>query len=193
MCCRKCHRQPCTVAAGAVIERGIMTLAPGNYSLLWAPWNINAAITFAPTERTYQWLRHCRAVCPVLGQRLAIRQGKGQVDGVSLSLCDGHDLSQRGAFGAFQHRDHSAFLLLRSAFGLPAGFSTLSAFFAGLAFLAGARFAFGCGTSGADAFFSDFGLVVHFVSPDRPAVVTIHLNGRNSKANTHDRCAGHPS
>src|SRR5450432_3059856 len=42
----------------------------------------------------------------------------------------------------------SAFLLLRSATGLLAGFFALAAFFGGLAFLA--RLAFGCGTSGAD-------------------------------------------
>src|SRR5580692_11138144 len=49
----------------------------------------------------------------------------------------------------------SAFLLARSALGLLAGFQARPAFFAGLAFLAGVRFVFGCGTSGAGAFFSD--------------------------------------
>ena len=56
----------------------------------------------------------------------------------------------------------SAFLLARSAFGLPACFFARAAFVADLAFLAGARLAFGCGTSGADAFFSDS--VVVFIS-----------------------------
>jgi hypothetical protein len=39
----------------------------------------------------------------------------------------------------------SAFLLARSAFGLPAAFLTRAAFFAVLAFLRGVRFVFGCG------------------------------------------------
>jgi hypothetical protein len=45
----------------------------------------------------------------------------------------------------------SAFLLARSALGLLAGFLVRD-FFAAVAFLAGARLAFGCGTSGADPF-----------------------------------------
>jgi hypothetical protein len=45
------------------------------------------------------------------------------------------------------------------------------AFFAGLAFFV--RFDFGCGTSVADAFFR-ISRAVHFVSPGRAAVVTIH-------------------
>jgi hypothetical protein len=42
----------------------------------------------------------------------------------------------------------SAFLLARSALGLVADFLARPAFFAGLVFLAGARFVFGCGTLG---------------------------------------------
>src|SRR5580704_2815378 len=56
----------------------------------------------------------------------------------------------------------SAFLLARCAFGLPATFLAGPAFFAGLACLAIVRFVFGCGTSGAAAFFSDS--VVLFIS-----------------------------
>ena len=41
----------------------------------------------------------------------------------------------------------------------------------------GLRFVFGCGTSGADAFCFRFSCGVHFVSPDRVAVVTIHHSG----------------
>jgi hypothetical protein len=71
----------------------------------------------------------------------------------------------------------SAFLLARFVLGLLASFPARPAVFVGLAFLAVARFVFGCGTSGADAFFSD-SVVVHVVSPDRTAVVTIHHAGR---------------
>jgi hypothetical protein len=43
-----------------------------------------------------------------------------------------------------------------------------------VAFLAGVRFGFGCGTAGADAFFSNSVVLFIGVSPDRVAVVTIH-------------------
>jgi hypothetical protein len=47
---------------------------------------------------------------------------------------------------------------------------------------------FGCGTSGADAFFSDSVVAFIFVSPDRAAVVTlIALVGRNIKVNLQRR------
>jgi hypothetical protein len=53
----------------------------------------------------------------------------------------------------------SVFLLVRSAFGLPAGFFARAPFLVGLA---SARFVFGCETSGAYAFRSDS--VVVFIS-----------------------------
>jgi hypothetical protein len=71
---------------------------------------------------------------------------------VRLSFSDGHDFRQRRAFSAFHQRDDVGFLLARSVLGLLAGFPARPAFFVGVAFLAGARFVFGCSTSGADAF-----------------------------------------
>ena len=67
----------------------------------------------------------------------------------------------------------SAFLLARSAFGLPAAFLDRPAFFAGL-ILAAVRLAFACVAPGSGVVvFSDIGCVrVHRVSPDRVAVVT---------------------
>jgi hypothetical protein len=66
------------------------------------------------------------------------------------------DAEGRPSFNALQnYGSTSAFLLARSALGLLAGFRARPAFFAGLVFLAVARFDFDCGTSGADAFFSD--------------------------------------
>ena len=70
----------------------------------------------------------------------------------------------------------SAFLLARSAFGLPASFFAWLAFFAGLAFLAPMRsFPNRCR--------------VHFVSPPRAAVVTVITQlGRNIKGSLLANC-----
>jgi hypothetical protein len=53
----------------------------------------------------------------------------------------------------------------------------LNAFAGFVAFLAGVRFVFACGTSGANAFFSDSVAAFIFVSPNRAAVVIIRLSG----------------
>jgi hypothetical protein len=74
---------------------------------------------------------------------------------VHLPFGDGHDLGQRRAFGQLHHRDYFSLLVGAVRFGLTGWLPARPAFFAGLAFLAVARFVFGCGTSGADAFFSD--------------------------------------
>jgi hypothetical protein len=81
-----------------------------------------------------------------------------------LPFGDCHDLGQRRAFGPLHHRDNLGLFVGAVRFGLGGRFLG-QAFFAGLVFLAGARFVFGCGTSGADAFFSDSVVMFIFVSP----------------------------
>jgi hypothetical protein len=72
-------------------------------------------------------------------------------------------------------------LFALSVFGRLAGFFARAGFLADLAFLV--RFVFGCGTAGAGAFLFRFGCGVHFISPDRVAVVTLIAPvGKNLKA-----------
>src|SRR5450432_2610141 len=79
----------------------------------------------------------------------------------------------------------SAFLLARCDFGLPACFLARVAIFAGLAFFADGRLAFGCGASAAGAFFSDSVEVFISFLLDRAAVVTIHRSGREKHQGKH--------
>jgi hypothetical protein len=82
---------------------------------------------------------------------------------VGLPFGGGHDLGQRRAFGALHHRYNLG--LLVAALGLGyAGLLGPGVLFA-LAFVADARFVFGCGTSSAVALFSDSVVMSIFVSP----------------------------
>src|ERR1700693_2320180 len=108
---------------------------------------------------------------------LAAQDADKAPDCMCLPFGDGHDLGQRRTFGPLHHRDYFSLLVGVVRFGFAGWLPCAPRFLRGLGFLGGCGLRLRLRNLRRRCILFGFSRAVHFVSPDRAAVVTIHHSG----------------